>query len=223
MTLIQYILAILPAIFICLYVIRSDKYEPEPLSALLFSFVLGALLIIPTVALGRLIAWNSSTVGQTFYQCFVQVAFVEEGLKLALLLLLFYKRPFFNEPLDGIIYAVMIGMGFATAENLLFAGKHPWFFYVQRACTAQLAHGAFSIIQGFYVGQARFAANKHKRYRYLIIAFITSCTLHGSYDLFLQLSPLNWVTLFSIIILFISAILAYRFIHIQAAKPPVKL
>ncbi len=220
MTLIQYILAILPGIFICLYVIRSDKYEPEPMSALLLSFVLGTLLIIPAVALGRLIAWNSSSIVQTFYQCFIQVAFIEEGLKLILLLLLFYKRPYFNEPLDGIIYAVMIGMGFATAENLLFAGKHPWFFYVQRACTAQLAHAAFSIIQGFYIGQARFAANKPKRNRYLLIAWVTSWALHGAYDLFLQISPLTWVTLFSIIILIISAVLAFRFIHIQAAKPP---
>ncbi|MBK7649981.1 MAG: PrsW family intramembrane metalloprotease [Flammeovirgaceae bacterium] len=31
-----------------------------------------------------------------------------------------YNNKHFNEPFDGIVYSVMVGMGFATFENILY-------------------------------------------------------------------------------------------------------
>lgn len=220
MTLTQYILAILPGLIICLYIIRSDKFEKEPMGALLLSFILGTLLIIPVIGLGGLLEISSPKILATLFNCFISVALVEEGLKLSIILLLFYQQPFFNEPFDGIIYAVMVGMGFATAENLIFAGNHPSAFYIQRAFTTEIAHGAFSIILGYFVGQSKFSKTKKARKKSLVLGLLFCTLLHGMYDLFLILSTLRFTLLFALMTLLGSIILAYQFILIQVEKPP---
>ena len=221
MTIIQYILAVLPGLVICLYVIRSDKFEKEPMSALLIAFILGTLMIAPVILLSNILEHSSTNLLPTLYNCFISIALVEEGIKLLIILLLFYNRAFFNEPFDGIIYTVMLGMGFATAENLLFAGRHPSLFYIQRAFTTEVAHGAFSIILGYFIGQAKFSTTKKSQIRYLLGGLLTSVLLHGTYDLFLTLSSFSYVMVFALLVLLFSITLAYRFILIQVEKPPV--
>lgn len=222
MTLIQYLLATLPGIIICFYVIRSDKFEKEPMGALLLAFIIGTLMIVPVILLSNLFEQEKSNLVSIFFNCFISIALIEEGLKLLIVLVLFYNRPFFNEPFDGIIYTVMLGMGFATAENLLFAGKHPSLFYIQRAFTTEIAHGAFSIILGYFVGQAKFSL-KAKQGKLLSAGLLITVLLHGTYDLFLSIGSFKFVILFSLLVLFLSICLAYRFILIQVEKPPVRL
>lgn len=219
MPLIQYILAILPGFVICFYVIKSDRYDPEPMGALLLSFILGTLLILPAILLGKLLYVDSNYFPYAVSNSFISIALVEEGLKLALLITLFYNRSFFNEPFDGIIYSVMIGMGFATAENLLFAGQYNWDFFIQRAFTTELAHGAFSIIMGYYVGKSK-AKPAYLRRRFILIALLSSSVLHGIYDFFLMQHSFENLYIFSIICLGVSSIIAFRFIQIQMHEPP---
>ncbi len=45
---------------------------------------------------------------------FALVAFSEEGSKFLMLRFYAYRQTAFNEPFDGIIYSVMVSMGFAT-------------------------------------------------------------------------------------------------------------
>lgn len=189
------------------------------MGALLLSFILGTLLILPAILLGKLLYIDSTSIIPSLVNSFVSISLVEEGLKLSLLLILFYNRPFFNEPFDGIIYAVMIGMGFATAENLLFAGQYNWNFFIQRAFTTELAHGAFSIIMGYYVGKSKAKPLQLKR-RYIALALLSSLTLHGIYDFFLMQHSTDYLYLCSLICLGISSIIAFRFISIQMHEPP---
>ena len=191
------------------------------MSALLIAFIIGTLMIAPVILISNILEYNSTKLLPTLYNCFVSIALVEEGIKLLIILLLFYNRSFFNEPFDGIIYTVMLGMGFATAENLLFAGRHPSLFYIQRAFTTEVAHGAFSIILGYFIGQAKFSLTKKSQIRYLIAGLLTSVLLHGTYDLFLTLSSFSYVMIFALIVLLFSISLAYRFILIQVEKPPI--
>lgn len=221
MTIIQYILAILPGLVICLYVVRSDKFEKEPMSALLIAFIIGTLMIAPVILLSNTLEYTSTKLLPTLYNCFISIALVEEGIKLLIILILFYNRSFFNEPFDGIIYTVMLGMGFATAENLLFAGRYPSLFYIQRAFTTEIAHGAFSIILGYFIGQAKFSSLKKSQIRNLAGGLLISVLLHGTYDLFLSLSNISYVMIFALFVLLFSITLAYRFILIQIEKPPV--
>ena len=178
-------------------------------------------MIIPVIAASTFLEIQSDNLVALLYNCFISVALIEEGIKLLLLLLLFYNRPYFNEAFDGIIYTVMLGMGFATAENLLFVGENSPVFYLQRAFTTETAHGAFSIILGYFIGQAKFSSCKKSALSSLVFGLVISTLLHGTYDLFLAISGVNQAMLYALIILIGSILIAYRFILIQVEKPPV--
>ena len=53
---------------------------------------------------------------------FFVVGLGEELLKYLVVILYAFRKPSFNEPFDGIVYAVMVSLGFAALENI-FAGR----------------------------------------------------------------------------------------------------
>ena len=56
---------------------------------------------------------------QQFVKAFFIVAFIEEFSKLCYSKVFNQPKKGFNEPFDGIIYAVMVSMGFAAVENIM--------------------------------------------------------------------------------------------------------
>src|SRR5688572_28371639 len=114
------VLALAPGIAIIFYIIGKDKYNKEPFLNLLISFLLGVLSTLPaiivqssiTASLESYFSYRSSVYYLFF--AFVAVGFSEEGSKYLMLRLYAYRQKAFDEPLDGIIYGVMISMGFAT-------------------------------------------------------------------------------------------------------------
>ena len=68
-----------------------------------------------------------------------------------------YDHPEFNEPVDGIIYAVSCGLGFAAFENMLYASTLGLGVGMVRAVLTSLVHASFSGIVGFGMGVAKFA------------------------------------------------------------------
>ena len=122
-------LAVVPGLLISYLIFRIDKYEHEPWWALALCFAFGGAATVPAIRAER---WLFGLVGdapydhvlEVFFLAFVGVALVEEGIKYLVLMVGAYPGRFFNEPLDGIVYAVLIAMGFATFENLLYADRH---------------------------------------------------------------------------------------------------
>ena len=111
--LILFLLTVLPPILILLFVIKSDKF-PEPTMTLIITFILGAL---STEIAGYLNSIFEFQLKQTAI-AFASAGVTEEPLKFLILYLFFSKRKEFNEPMDGIVYAVCISLGFATVENI---------------------------------------------------------------------------------------------------------
>ena len=54
---------------------------------------------------------------ENFYE-FFRAAFLEEGLKFALLLFFCVRLSALNEPMDAIVYGAAIGLGYAAIENV---------------------------------------------------------------------------------------------------------
>jgi RsiW-degrading membrane proteinase PrsW (M82 family) len=189
------LLSLVPGPVIAYLIWRQDRYDQEPRLALALSFLLGMLITVPAFLLERwavLQGWEDNTkLLSIFLTAFIIVSLVEETFKAAALLVYPYRQSFFNEPLDGIVYAVMIAMGFATAENLLYAFQHGLTTTVVRAFTAVPAHGAFAIILGYYVGLSKFdAANKWKL---IFTGFGLAIFCHGAYDFFLVQEMYDWL------------------------------
>lgn len=182
----------MPGLLICYLIFRVDRYEREPLRAVLLAFVLGVLATVPAI----LIQHSSGItplppepgILLTMGASFGVVAVSEELLKCLAFYLGIFRRGFFNEPLDGIVYAVVLAMGYASVENILYAAAYGINTTVLRAFTAVPAHLVFAIVQGYYLGRAKFIP---ERKWYLITRGLgISIILHGSYD-FLVLQQLS--------------------------------
>ena len=110
------------------------------------------------------------------------MALVEEFSKYIIVRFYAQKKNEFNEPFDGIVYAVMVSMGFAALENILYTYQYGFGVGVTRAFTAVPAHATFGIIMGYFMGKAKFSNNSIKLN---LLGLLFATLFHGSYDFFL--------------------------------------
>ena len=121
-------LALAPGIAIGVYIYLKDKHEPEPLGLLLTSFIYGCASTLVTLSiswpLDFIVTFSETDVAHQFANAFFKVALVEEFSKFIFIRFILYNNKNFNEPFDGIVYAIMVGMGFATLENILYVFQY---------------------------------------------------------------------------------------------------
>jgi RsiW-degrading membrane proteinase PrsW (M82 family) len=209
-------LAIAPCAALILFIYFRDKYEREPWKLLLVSFLLGVLSIAPAMVQELLFQKVSFINDHVFVSAFFGVAFVEEFWKLFFLLLIPYRRKSFNEPFDGIVYAVMVSMGFAMLENILYVVKGGWGVGVLRIFTAVPAHAMFAVVMGYFVGLAKFT--KGSKTGYILLGFTLAFIFHGIYDycLFEQNYQGMWIG--ALLSLIVGLILSLRAIKLHRKR-----
>ncbi len=186
------ILAIAPGVAISAYIIFKDQYNREPRRYLIISFLLGMLSVLPALGLeisasqitSNFPAFFKTTAGIAINAYFF-VALPEEICKFLMLLWYAYRKKEFDEPFDGIVYAVMVGMGFATVENISYVSQFGLMTGIMRLFLAVPAHASFAIIMGYFMGKARFSAQKQRFL--LFFGVFWAIVFHGSYDFFLFL------------------------------------
>lgn len=107
---------------------------------LLVSFIYGALSTLATLAISlpleMFILTKKEDVVHQFVNAFFKVALVEEFSKFFFVRFILYRNKNFNEPFDGIVYAVMVSMGFATIENIIYVFQYGAMTGVLRMFTA---------------------------------------------------------------------------------------
>lgn len=200
------ILAIAPSMIILAYVYFKDKFEKEPWTLLLKNFFLGATVsILMTFVLGGLLTkflptLESNNVLDMFVKAFFVVALVEEFSKYMIVRFFAQKNKEFNEPYDGIVYAVAVSMGFATLENVLYVYSYGFQTGLFRAFTAVPAHATFAILMGFYMGKAKFSDN---RFLLNMTGLLVATLFHGAYDFFLFINFIPGIALGAFASLFV--------------------
>lgn len=194
------ILAIAPALAFCGYVIHKDRFEKEPKWLILLAFGFGVFSTFPaaitTLAGENYINKDASFINMALY-AFLLVALSEEFAKFFFLRYILFKRKEFNEPMDGIVYAVMIGMGFAAFENILYVAQGGVGVALMRMVTAIPAHAIFAVIMGYYVGLAKFDLT-HKA-ELLRKGLVYPILLHGAYDFFLLQKSIPMLSLLAFV------------------------
>lgn len=211
-------LAIAPGIAICIFIYAKDKYNKEPLGLLLLSFILGMLAIIPAVIFQiGLIKPVERLMGEgvlyTAVFSYAIVAFSEEGCKFLALRYIPYRQKAFDDPFDGIVYAVMVGMGFATLENIGYVYQHGFYTGIMRMLLSVPAHATFAVLMGYYMGLAKF--NEAKRKRYMLLGVFWAVVFHGTFNFFLFVGN-TWMHFAGAVISFIVAVrLSLKLIRIK--------
>lgn len=168
------------------YFYRQDKYHPEPRSLVGKAFIAGMLAVFPAalfeLPFRGLISEPTSLISLALAMIFV-VGLPEELVKYFAVKRSVYHHPEFNEPVDGIIYAVGVGLGFAALENMFYALSFGIAIAPLRALVACLAHASFSGILGYYLGLAKFSQD-HER-ALAIRGLVSAIILHALYDFFI--------------------------------------
>ncbi|NRR92974.1 PrsW family intramembrane metalloprotease [Winogradskyella undariae] len=208
------LLAIAPVFSIILYVYFQDKYDKEPKKLLIISFLLGAIVSILIVFslyffTGRLIPITDQfSIWQQFIQAFVVVALAEEFSKYVIVKYYAQTKKAFNEPYDGIMYAVMVSMGFACTENIMYViGGGGYEVAVLRAFTAVPAHAVFGVMMGYFMGKAKFSKNRVLlNFTGLLLAIL----FHGAYDFFLFINFIPGISIGAFVSLIIGIILSKK-------------
>ncbi len=188
MALLYLYLALAPVLAIALYIYWKDKNEKEPVTHLIGYFLLGALSCIPagiTNGIGGTVLGfehgQSHDVVRSFFMAFFVVGLGEELLKFLALIFVAFPRKNFNEPFDGIVYSVMIGLGFASFENIMYVFEGGIGVAFMRTFTAVPMHAAMGVIMGYYVGKAKFQSGD-RRTETAIIGLVCAVLFHGAYD-----------------------------------------
>jgi RsiW-degrading membrane proteinase PrsW (M82 family) len=190
-------LALLPVPFLIAVVLLLDRLEPEPPGNLVFAFAWGAgiaALLAAVINTAGLVFITQPDLGKTTGE-YVSATFgapvVEESLKGGVLLwLLWRRRQEFDGPTDGIIYAAMVGLGFAMMENIgyyIAALVRPSIggvsllgaTFVLRGILAPLAHPIFTSMTGIGVAYAA----THRRGGWAVgVGLLAAMTLHGLWN-----------------------------------------
>ena len=181
---------IAPALLWLLYFRYQDRFRPEPFRILGLTYLLGILagllcarfyLLLPYMGL----PWDPAAVTSEFGPaCFFQnvlvVGPVEEVFKFLPFLFVIYHFRHFDEEIDGIIYASVIALGFASYENLHYLPYMGSLELVGRAVASPLTHTIFSSIWGYMVGRARHAGRSIIVPS--IVGLLTASLLHGIFN-----------------------------------------
>ena len=123
---------------------------------------------------------------------FLVVAATEEGCKYLMLKRYAYRKPEFDEPFDGIVYSVMVSMGFATLENIGYVYENGIATGFLRMFLSVPAHASFAVLMGYYAGLAKFSGVHEGRL--LLKGFLLAVLFHGMFDCFLFLAGDKEVT-----------------------------
>jgi len=181
---------VLPVLFWAGYHYHKDRDLPEPVSHLTVALLLGAAAhwigMLMYTGLGYLdLRHDAFLLADTdrvllLLYALLAIGPIEETAKLIPFLVVIRTFREFNEPIDGIIYASFIALGFAAVENYFYLPLITSKEALARGFAGPVVHIVFASIWGYYVGRAWL-----ERRHFIpttIAALAATALLHGLYD-----------------------------------------
>jgi protease PrsW len=183
--------ATLPVPIYVLLILWIDRYESEPLWMLATAFFWGATfaafiaIVINSITL-RLFTQTYDFYTGRFYALVVSAPIVEEFSKgLVLFALFFWKKDEFDGIIDGIVYAGMVGLGFAMVENFQYYGEAAKMgsdylkgTFILRGAISPFAHPLFTSMTGIGLGLACQSHSKAIKATMPVLGLLTAMLLH---------------------------------------------
>jgi RsiW-degrading membrane proteinase PrsW (M82 family) len=188
--------ATLPVPIYVMLLLWIDRYEAEPLWMLATAFFWGALVavfiaIVLNTINGAIVtaATHSVQIGETF-GAVISAPIVEESAKALIILILFvWKKDEFDGIVDGIVYAGMVGLGFAMTENILYYGRAVsggagslTFIFILRGMAAPFSHPLFTSMTGIGLGWSRQSNNGFVKVVAPVLGFMAAILLHATWN-----------------------------------------
>jgi RsiW-degrading membrane proteinase PrsW (M82 family) len=185
--------AVLPVPVYVTLVLWLDRYEPEPPWMLAAAFFWGALvavffaIVINSLGVAFVGALADESAAES-YGMIVSAPVVEETAKaLVLFLLFFWRRDEFDGVTDGVIYAGMVGLGFAMTENVKYYGvavaeHNALGVFIVRGLFSPFAHPLFTGMTGVGLGLAAQSVSRAVKVLAPAAGFGLAVVLHASWN-----------------------------------------
>ena len=181
---------VVPVLFWAAYHYHKDRHLPEPPGNLLLCFGLGILaagiskgMYIGLEPFGlRLdaVALASENGPALFAYAMLAIGPIEEFAKLLPFLIVVIRLRAFDEPLDGIIYASFIGLGYAAVENYHYLDFLTGLESLARGFAGPVIHILFASIWAYWITRAWLQGEAIAKPA--ILGFLLAAGLHGLYD-----------------------------------------
>lgn len=190
------ICATLPVPIYVMLLLWIDRYESEPLWMLATAFFWGALVAVfvafifnTSFSIMAAVATNSKEIGENF-GAVISAPIVEESAKAFILVVLFlWKKDEFDGIVDGIVYAGMVGLGFAMTENILYYGRAMQgglgelkAVFIIRGMAAPFSHPLFTSMTGIGLGWARQSNNGFVKVTMPVLGFMLAILMHATWN-----------------------------------------
>jgi RsiW-degrading membrane proteinase PrsW (M82 family) len=175
------VIALAPIVFLAWFIYTRDRYEREPRRLIVKTFLLGAILVLPVIlaeVFGSFFIPPSNDPLVLFLHFLVVVAFVEESSKYLAVRVSVYGSREFNEPMDGLVYGAIAGLGFAAPENLMYVLSRGAALGVIRAVLSVPGHALWGSIIGYYLARQKLTSRRSSGLAGLSVAVI----LHTIFD-----------------------------------------
>lgn len=197
------LIAIIPGLIWLFIFLRRDNLE-EPKLEITKVFYLSMMLVIPAglIEMNLLEKISSLEINNLYYflKFVVIVGLIEEIMKYLVVRYAVLKRSFLDEPIDIVIYMIVSGLGFATAENILTFIADPNLIAdpqisngvkiaMVRFFGANLLHILCSGIIGIFIALSFYQIKK--RYLILALGFALSIVIHGVFNFSIELFIIN--------------------------------
>lgn len=171
------------AIGLAWFFISHDRGEHEPVAALWLAAGFGLVGGFAAAFIeARLIAAHDllpGTAPATLLATSLSVGAIEEACKFVPLALVIYKRRFFNEHTDGVIYFALAGLGFGLPENILYTIQFGTKTGMVRVFLTPFFHAATTGTVGYFLAKRKISG----RSPWLVIFPLAGVmVLHGLYD-----------------------------------------
>ncbi|MEW5805513.1 MAG: PrsW family intramembrane metalloprotease [Patescibacteria group bacterium] len=188
-------LSVLPNFIWLLFYLKQDPH-PEPRPLLLLAFFLGIFSTVFALGAGVLLlrlfefsGMEKQAVQNSFWFMFLGVALVEELFKFLMAYLFLRRNPVFDEPVDAVIYLVVIALGFAFVENIIYlvsvfnqysgSFSQVVYFLTLRFVGANFLHSLASGLVGYFWA---IGIIKHRPKKFIFLGIGLASLIHALFN-----------------------------------------
>ena len=188
------LMACIPAVLWLGFFYLMDRHEPEPKQLVLGVSVLGALIAAPLAefvlrnAVPRLAVHHdldALSLDRILYAVLI-VGLAQEMCKYAVVRYTIYMSREFDEPMDGIVYMMACGTGFAVWTNFHWLSSQDQVYLstgAAKAVVTTLAHASFAGALGYVMGRAKFSRRSAPvRGALLMLGLLGAAALNGQFQ-----------------------------------------
>jgi len=204
-----------------IFIWRLDRHEREPFSKVIQHFLWGAFgavffaIILSSLlnSTAELIVPNASAI--SFLSAVIVAPLAEESVK-SIYLFRSFKKNYFDNLTDGLVYGGAIGLGFGMTENLMYFINYSDTFaqwvtiVITRSIFSAVMHAIATATVGAFLAKAKFTVSSYK-FIYPIIGIFFAMFFHAAWNLSLTFEFTYYLGILFMIFLIFSFIFIFHF------------